>query len=271
MGKISERIKHVRIKDGYCIICGNFGQLTNDHVPPKNVCIPEKMIQKTVIEFFSAREVRPVNAHNGTTFKTICIKCNNEVLGSVDNEIGKVTNEFSFLLKKYLNGEHFFMNTISVQFKADAFMRAMVGHLLAATSTTDCEKPIVDSPFYTPLRDFVLGKNDNIKNTHDFYYWFYPHRLQITAQTVAFLNEGHHSICSCLHFFPIAFMTTLAKQGTFPAHATELKISDRKLYFNMSSDNMRYVSFPFVPLNDDQITAFSSGHTCISYPSIHDN
>jgi hypothetical protein len=188
MSKITERLKHVRIDEGYCNICGNFGRLTRDHVPPKSACKPEKMLQKSVVEYFSLSEVRPLDAKIGTTFKTICIKCNNDLLGSLDNEIGKVTKEFTLLLNHYFKGTPFPLNMIS--FKADvvAFTRAMVGHLLAATSVTDCINPPVDSPFYTPLKQFVLGKNEDIHATHDFYYWFYPHKLQITAQTVGFFN-----------------------------------------------------------------------------------
>lgn len=269
MKKITERNSHVRIEEGYCNICGDFGRLTKDHVPPKSAYKPGKMLQKSVVEFFSAKEVRPLNAHHGTTFKTICIKCNNELLGSLDIEVGRVTKEFTLLIERYFQGKHFVGNIITLPFHAENFMRAMVGHVLAATSTTDCLKPIVTSPFYTPLREFVLCNNPNVQDTHNFYYWFYPHRLQITAQSVGFFNDGHHSICSCLHFFPIAFMTTLAKQGTYPAHSTELTTKDKKLHFNMSSHNMRYVSFPFVPLVGNQMTVISSGHTCVSYPSIN--
>ncbi|ELE9039844.1 chaperonin [Enterobacter cloacae] len=267
MSKITERLKHVRIDEGYCNICGNFGRLTRDHVPPKSACKPEKMLQKSVVEYFSLSEVRPLDAKIGTTFKTICIKCNNDLLGSLDNEIGKVTKEFTLLLKHYFKGTPFPSNIIS--FKADvvAFTRAMVGHLLAATSVTDCQNPPVDSPFYTPLKQFVLGKNEDIHATHDFYYWFYPHKLQITAQTVGFYNNGHNCVCSCLHFYPLAFLITQAGQGTFPAHATQLTMNDKKLYFNMTSSNFKYVSFPFVPLEGNQMTLMSSGHTCVSYPS----
>ncbi len=30
---VSERIDHVKIANGYCVICGNFGKLKKDHVP----------------------------------------------------------------------------------------------------------------------------------------------------------------------------------------------------------------------------------------------
>ncbi len=35
MTKISERWKHNGITEGYCNICGKYGLLTKDHVPPK--------------------------------------------------------------------------------------------------------------------------------------------------------------------------------------------------------------------------------------------
>ncbi|HCD2515365.1 chaperonin [Citrobacter freundii] len=262
---ISERNEHVRIDNGYCVICGNFSKLKKDHVPPQCASKPSPMLQKTIFEYFSNAHVPPIKAKNGTTFRTICHDCNSQLLGSMDAEIGRVTSEFIKKLNDYFVGKFFHHNYISFEFDAYKFLRAMIGHLLAATSVKDCMLPIVDSPFYTPLRSFVLGKNLDIDTTHNIYYWFYPFKRQITAQSVGFFNDGHFCICSCLHFFPISFMVTLKEQGTYPVHATEMKLSDNYLHFNMTTANIDYASFPFVSLKGNQMSMLSSGHTCVSY------
>ncbi|HCJ9113808.1 TPA: chaperonin [Escherichia coli] len=263
---VSERIDHVKIANGYCVRCGNFGKLKKDHVPPQCASKPSPMLQKTISEYFSNTRVPPIKAKSGTTFRTICHNCNSNILGSMDAEIGRVTTEFIEKLNDYFSGKFFYKNYISLKFDADKFLRAMIGHLLAATSVKDCMKPIVDSPFYTPLRNFVLGRNPDIGATHNIYYWFYPFRKQITAQSVTFYNNGHHSICSCLHFFPISFLVTLKEQGTFPIHATEMTQYDQSLHFNMTTANIDYASFPFVGLKNNQFMMVISGHTCVSYP-----
>jgi len=47
---ISERIKNVRIKEGYCLICGSYGELTMVHVPPKGAITISKIEQKHIFE-----------------------------------------------------------------------------------------------------------------------------------------------------------------------------------------------------------------------------
>jgi hypothetical protein len=266
MSKISERLKNVRIDEGYCVICGEYGLLSKDHVPPRCATTIQPMFQKTVSEHYYAEEVRPVNARSGAIFKTICKNCNNVVLGSLDNEIGKPIENFISQIKQYLAGKFYYGDMISVPFNATLFLRGMVGHLLAATSVEVCKKGAIDSDYYLPLREFVLGKNEDIESTHDFYYWFYPNKTQITAQLTSFYNEGHTCLCCCMHFFPIAFIITFKEKGTYPVHSTKLRLEDKKLYFNMTQGNLDYVSFPFVPLRGNQMTLITSGFTSASYP-----
>lgn len=91
MTKISERWKHNGIAKGYCNICGKHDLLTKDHVPPKCAITLGPVLQKTVSEFFNAQEpVKPLNAKNGSYFRTICGHCNNKVLGGFDVAIEHV-------------------------------------------------------------------------------------------------------------------------------------------------------------------------------------
>lgn len=105
MTKISERWKHNGITEGYCNICGKYGLLTKDHVPPKCAITLGPVLQKTVSEFFGIQEpVKPLNAKNGSYFRTICSHCNNKVLGGLDVAIENVTKSFKEQLSRYMNG-----------------------------------------------------------------------------------------------------------------------------------------------------------------------
>ncbi|EHC2663816.1 chaperonin, partial [Escherichia coli] len=134
MTKISERWKHNGITKGYCNICGKYDLLTKDHVPPKCAITLGPVLQKTVSEFFNAQEpVKPLNAKNGSYFRTICSYCNNKVLGGLDIAIENVANSFKKQLIQYMNG----MNAypfIRIPFDSISFTKAMIGHVLSATS-----------------------------------------------------------------------------------------------------------------------------------------
>lgn len=268
MAKISERWKHNGISEGYCNICGQYGLLTKDHVPPKCAITLGPVLQKTVSEYFNSKEpIKPLSAKNGAYFRTICSYCNNEVLGALDKSIEHVTKSFKFQLNKYMNGLNL-SPFIRVAFDSVSFTKAMIGHILSATSVEDCKKEPVESAFYTPLKEYVLGRKSSYEETHDIYYWFYPHRMHISAQSVAFLNQGHISTVCALHFFPIGFIITLKDRGTYPAHSSKLDLKDKSLTFNMTSINHEFTTFPFIGLKGNQMYALSNGHTCVSYPII---
>jgi len=222
------------------------------------------MLQKTVCETFRTSEpVRPVPARNGTVFYTICHTCNTKILSKYDPAVGDVVKKFKNKIDDYLKGRSY-SNIIQVPVDALSYSKSMVGHILAATSQKDCMQPTVDSNFYTPLRNFILNDRD-ISSTHDIYYWFYPHRMNITAQSVAFKNGPYISINSLLYFFPIAFMITLKGTGIYPKHASKLDINQRTLIFNMTTENIESTTFPFIRLEGDQLFALDSGLTCVSY------
>lgn len=63
-----------------------------------------------------------------------------------------------------------------------------------------------------------------------------------------------------------AFLVTLKNEGTYPVQGNKLLLSDENLYFNMPASNFDYSSFPFSPLDGNQMMLFSSGYTCASYP-----
>ncbi|MEI7342239.1 chaperonin [Pectobacterium brasiliense] len=268
MKKITSRINHTRIENGYCFICKSYGKLTKDHVPPKGSVIITKREQKSISECLGEqyKEINGLKIQRASVFKTICYRCNSEILGKLDNHFCNVIKMLSDKVNDHFITKSNIYNSVHIPFNSHEFTRAMVGHVLSATSITSCMKPIIDNDFFTPLRKFVLGEISTYENTHDIYYWFYPHATHISAQGIAFYNEGNICICSLLYFFPIAFLITLKGQGTYPTQANKLEIKDKMLFLDLSTFNINYSSFPFIDLKDNQMMMFNDGFTCISYP-----
>jgi len=142
----------------------------------------------------------------------------------------------------------------------------MVGHILSATSVTECYKPIQSSPFFSPLRAFVLGEDDALNNSHDIYYWFYPSDKHMSAKYVQFYNEGNSVGLSILSFFPLAFLLTEKNKGTYPAQAQIFDLNMDKIILSLSSHNIQYCGFPFHKLKGNSMCALVDHMAIVSYP-----
>ncbi|MRJ45894.1 metal-binding protein [Idiomarina loihiensis] len=266
--EISKRIQHTRIKEGYCLICGKFGALSKDHVPPQGSIQITKVEQKHITELMGdeSNSLKGVKAKNGSIFKTICSACNNEILGKNDSEISRVHKELTVLIRAHFEGPLVTPTMLSLDIDAIRYARAMIGHILAATSVSECRTEPVDAPYLKPLQEFVLGENDAIENTHDIYYWFYPHKKHLSAKMVGFHNEGNMTILSLLSFFPVAFLVTQKGKGTYPAHARRLKLTDRKMHLSLSMHNAKFVDFPFIELTGNSFYLLADQQCIVSYP-----
>jgi len=265
---ISERFKHTQIKEGYCVICGKFGKLSQDHVPPKGSITITKIEQRHITESIGvkSKRVKGIKSVNGSKFKTICHKCNNEHLGANDSEIAK-TNKLITSELNYLKYQPFKTDSIlTIPVNALAYSRAMIGHILAATSVTECYDPIHSSLYFDPLREFVLGNDNALNESHDIYYWFYPFSMHLSAKCVGFYNEGHIAIISILSFFPLAFMVTKKGEGVFPTHSSKLDLADTTLRINISLAGIDFAEFPFVELKDNRFTMLNDFQAICSYP-----
>jgi hypothetical protein len=265
---ISNRINHVNIKEGYCLICGAFAKLTQDHVPPKGSITLTKIEQQHVTEMMGVRtdKLKGVKSTNGSKFKTICQNCNNMHLGGNDDEISKVTSSLTAEIKKYLDEPFSINNHIVVPVQAKKYARAMIGHILSATSVDECKKPQKETPYFDPLRSFVLGNDEAINKTHDIYYWFYPHHRHVSAKYVGFRNNGHFASISLLSFYPLAFMVTEKDNGIYPAHASKMLLGDTSIAIDISPKHFSFSAFPFIDLKGDQIMLLSDHQAIVSYP-----
>lgn len=268
MSKISERFKHTKIQVGYCLICGKHGRLSIDHVPPKGAITIGKVAQKHLTEVlgYKQEKIKGVKSSNGSKFKTICHECNNSILGGCDDEIAKVNKNLTNKIYEYFTFAQNIYPIVTADVNALKYSRAMIGHILSATSVNDCKKEPFTTTYFTPLQDFVLGKTNDISNTHDIYYWFMPSRRHISSKYIGMWSEGKQSALSLLSFFPIAFMVTEKGKGIYPSHASKLEMSDEKLRLNLSTLYIPDADFPFANVKGMAFHLTLDYQTIISFP-----
>jgi hypothetical protein len=265
MTSISKRGEGIsRLWFGHCQICGEYGKLTKDHVPPKGAIQLTKIEQKLMSEVYdSDKQVKGIKSNSGSYFQTICKTCNSVHIGTNDGEVSKVFKKLHDLIFEHIRSPFSYSNTVSVDVDARKFLRAMIGHVLSATNAHLCKDPINMEAPDQKLRDFVLGDDSALDDNYDIYYWYYPYRRHISARHVGSYNKGHNTVVDCLHFFPMALLVTKKNEGTYPTQARKLKLTDRRIDLGISARNLEYAQFPFGNLADDQFRV-SSDQLCIT-------
>lgn len=265
---LTERRHHTQLREGYCLICGSFGPLSWDHVPPQGSITITKVEQAHLTEVMgiSSDPVIGVKSPNGSKFRTICGQCNNLHIGTNDQEVAKVYKGVTEKIKHYFLRVDSPVNHVHMPFDGMMFCRAMVGHVLSATTVKECLRKPEPLPYYAPLQKFVMGDDAAADNTHDFYVWFYPHRRHMSIKMFTCRNQGHMATLSLLSFFPLAFLITEKGQGIFPSGAMPVKPTDKTLYVKLHSGHLPYAAFPNTGLKGDQMIALNSSRAIVSYP-----
>jgi hypothetical protein len=117
-------------------ICGAYGSLTKDHVPPKGCGNIKDVVLKTFTPQTFTKERTPVSySQKGSHFRTICGKCNNDLLGAkYDPELIKLYKEVVGIAESAQNNRLILPRYHTHFIKPQKIARAVVGHLLAANS-----------------------------------------------------------------------------------------------------------------------------------------
>ncbi|MBA0208555.1 hypothetical protein [Pectobacterium brasiliense] len=260
--------------NGFCLICGTEGKLTKDHVPPTNSLLTIVDSQKTAVEFFSREgNVKPQRITTGNYSRTLCSDCNNNVLGSLDSEIGIAHKMLSAEILKKINNKQEYNDAINVPVNISKYMRAMVGHIISALPSFFCSIPL-DTPLYTPLRNFVLGDESGADN-FEFYYWFFPMNYQMVINNFAFedLKQLRFTSGSIISFYPISFMIVDKSSEKYnngysvaiPPGAVKMELADDALKINLSSWNDIKTGFPYTGINEYELLILNEDLSFITY------
>ncbi len=219
------------VKKGYCRICGEYKKLTSDHIPPKS-CGNGKRVNVIINE-------KKFISQNGFNCRTICERCNNELLGSnYDKEFKDLYDRMeSFKKSKLILTENM---VIDVDTKK--ILRCLLGHLLA--TDVSGRGPIknilrnkIDNYFLLDqYRKFVVGEIEEIKNI-DVYYWYYPFDNIVLIphfmKDVNFLDDKIPKINgSLIKIFPISLYIIKKENDVRLQHVSRLSFTDTSISLN---------------------------------------
>ncbi|WP_331345530.1 hypothetical protein [Cellvibrio sp. UBA7661] len=254
---LNKRVNTWGATTGYCAICRSFGQLTQDHVPPKGCGNVKDVTLQTLLQHMVRSKIKRHSQH-GVQFRTLCSNCNNNLLGArYDPELIRLYNSVSELGDKVRQNKTYLPRNFFCEIKPQRLVRAVVGHLLAAHSINFLSNGDKLPPFYDSLSKYFLGESEHFPENIEIYYWFYPYRSYKVAKStaVASLSWSGYLFGDVIKFFPVAFWLVMDK----PAHINiphNLLLVDKtmdidsKVEFQLNLKNTPNVNYPEMPDKD---------------------
>lgn len=146
-------------------MCGNYEDLTENHVPPESVGNATRLIARSYMtsvtanrDLFAGRQF-----HNGLKFRTLCAGCNNGLGGKEDKAIGS----FFQTVRKVVESPLILPRKITVSAKPNLIYRGLLAHLASANDTG------VPTSFDEDVRSVFRGKAQLRNVPWNLYYWTY--------------------------------------------------------------------------------------------------
>lgn len=192
---------------GYCSICGEFGELSQDHVPPKGSANLSRVAITTLADHMgTSRSGRPVLSESGVRFKTLCSYCNSTRLGRwYDPELKRISSGVT----RVLSASAFLSlpETVTISAKPQRVARAVVGHLLAAVPAELTTQPPSDAAMPRALREYFLNPCAPLPDAVSIYYWTYPSRRVVIARGITKTNIRFSPLIigDILKFYPLGY------------------------------------------------------------------
>lgn len=202
-------------RQGVCNICGQHGDLTEDHTPPKG-CIKVSQVElhhiiKRLAEEESHNHKGRIS-QNGVKFRTLCKRCNNTLLGTdYDPSLISFVNHAGAFLRSGLQ----LPSETTIKGHPQKIVRAVLGHLSAQGVDRYLKGPETEA-----LRDYMFDTNLPLPEGISVHYWPYPYRPQVIIRDAAFSYLPSQQVCAIwlLKFFPIAFLVTWRKPSDLKFH-----------------------------------------------------
>jgi hypothetical protein len=245
----TNRIRTLRkgIKRGYCRICGQYSELTADHIPPRS-CGNAGEVNITIdgVSYIS---------HDGFSCKTICGNCNNNLLGaSHDLEFKKLYDIFMNQRLVAKENQKIILPALTVDVDIYSLLKGMLAHFLAFAAVNgdqaiadNLQMPVQDLiKIFNIYREFALSKRDKLDN-FDIYYWYYPFSNIVistwTSVTLNFFQRNPSTFMgSLIKYYPLAlFIVEKNKDNKlqYPIHIIDWKMNQ------LSLDRFSIIPFEF--------------------------
>jgi len=241
-------------KHGICNICGEEGNLTEDHTPPKGcIRIGQVELQHIVNHLNvdkSAGKGRLLQ--NGVKYRTLCHECNNTHLGA---NYDPAFISFVNSVGSYLKSQVALPKVIKTEIEPQRVMRSLLGHL--AAQGVDRYKKGPDTEL---LRDYFLDPTLPLPEHIKIYYWLYPYKGHFMARDCAYLDlrVGKPCVIWFIKFFPIAFLVTFNQPEELVLNVSELskwrdKEIDFKIYEYVQLTELPHQYWPETPTDHSVI------------------
>lgn len=201
--------KEKRAEYDFCNICGEKAKLTWDHVPPK--CCNNQYSIKTNSWMSGLPKEKKYDKkyQNGIKFRSLCDKCNNDLLGV---NYDKVLAEFTSQIMQIVKSSIVLPPVFNMSVKINRLCRAVCGHLLAAKNFYD-DECIIDKE----LREYVLNMDKLPPEDMSLAYWIYPYTTiclmrDVNVQSLKGKYNFPEGTISIMNSFPVAYMLSTSKE-----------------------------------------------------------
>ncbi|MFJ9451533.1 hypothetical protein [Herbaspirillum sp. NPDC101397] len=199
-------------KIGYCVICGAYGNLSADHVPPKGcVVITDSVLRELTPPADPNAKVPGIPIQGGVKFRTICAGCNNGLLGAqYDPELKLFVDQIRQAIHDA--AQHVYLpRIVSATIKPHGVAKSIVGHMLAAHSVAETAKRMDKLGANDSLREYFLGTEAAWPQEWKLYCWPYLLRSQVIIRHFAIMDTSLHDCGNkatyghTIKFLPLGF------------------------------------------------------------------
>lgn len=188
-------------KIGTCNICGIYGDLTEDHTPPKGAVRISQVEMRHLIDILSAEKpTKGRISQNGMKFRTLCARCNNELLGA---NYDLAFNRFTQNVNSYLHSKIELPSTMYIKGKPQKIARALFGHLCAVGINR-----YIETEQSVRMRDWFFNESCPFPDFIEIKYWIYPYQNQILIRDAGLRNLRVKDIAVfwLMKFYPLGFL-----------------------------------------------------------------
>lgn len=191
-------------QQGRCNICGTYGPLTVDHTPPKGWAPSVPMQVMEVMEPLRGSQRHKFRKFNdGVRFRSLCERCNRDVLGTqYDPELIRFVEAVTALTKTSLHipGLQF------VRVRPQRIMRSVIGHLCAQ----GVDRYLKGPDLTVPLRDYMMDPSLPLPEMLSLHYWLYPFPSAVLTRDASIMNLAtrQNSMLWIMKCFPLGFALT---------------------------------------------------------------
>lgn len=276
MGKYSQnlkrRVQNKGPEEGFCVICGEHGKLSRDHVPPKKCNNASDRELKTLLPSEEYSKVG-TTSQGGTHYRTLCKTCNSDRLGlRYDPELIKLSNEITGIVKSVHEKTLSLPEAIYPFVKPARLSRCIVGHVLASGSVPQTKSGPFESEFYTELREYFLDQDKQLPDSVEIFYWTYPSNKQVIIRSmgVSSIKGDGTIIGDLIKFLPLGFWIVWKRPKTITINLPQLTYYrdyqiDDLCQLPIDLKKIKRLDFPERP-EDHEMIAINNEFTSISTP-----